>query len=244
MGPKLQALLELQDIELQIVDIKRQLARRERAVAAQARKLTELREQLLAERHELRQAQMQVDEVDLELKSRTAHIDKLRERLNSVKTNKEYAAVLGELNNEKADANKLESRALEMMGKVEAQKSVFAERQKSEQHEVDRLRDLEAQLGQAQQSFSDKLGALQQRRDAAAEKVGDHEALLQFDRLSERYDGEALAQIERTHPRRDEFTCGGCFMSLSAEIANAVLSRDEVQTCSSCGRILWMERGA
>jgi hypothetical protein len=242
MGPLLQALLDLQTIEREIVDIQQQLARRERAVSRQRKVLEDLRAALAAERSSLQRAQMDADQVDLDLKARSGHVERMRERLNSVRTNKEYAAVLAELNSEKADVSKIETRALEMLEVVEAQKAAFAERQHAEQAEVARLGDLQAQYEQAQRSFSGKLKELQGQRAAAASHV-DGGALGQFERLSERYDGEALAQIERVHVRRDDFLCGGCNMSLSAEVANAVLSRDEITTCKNCGRILWMMRG-
>lgn len=243
MGPKLQALLELQDIELQIVDIKRQLARKERAVTRQKKKVADLRAELATEKEALLQTQMTVDRADVELKARQGHIERMRNQLNTVRTNKEYAATLAELNNEKADVNKLEQEALEKMGELEANRQAFAERQQTEQHEIDRLADLEAQLEQSRQSFSDKLRQLAGLRQVAVGKLDDDEAVTLFDRLSERYDGEALAEIERTHPRRDEFICGGCYMSLSAETANAVLTRDDVTTCGNCGRIVWMMKG-
>lgn len=243
MGPKLQALLDLQQVELQIVDIKRQLARKERAVAAQQKRLDTLRKELAAEREAVQRAQVEVDAADLDLKSRQSHIDRMRERLNTVKTNKEYAATLAELNNEKADVSKLEARALELMGAVETKKTTLVEREQSEGREIDRLRDLEAQLEQTRQSFADKLKRLETQKTRVVEGIDESELKL-FERLSERHDGEALAQIERTHPRKDEFLCGGCYMSLSAEIANAVLTRDDLVTCRNCGRIVWMEKGA
>ena len=242
MGPLLQALLDLQAIEREIVDIQQQLARRERAVTRQQKVLDDLRAALAAEHNTLQRAQMDADQVDLDLKARSGHIDRMRERLNSVRTNKEYAAVLAELNSEKADVSKLETRVLEMLEGVESQKAVFARRQQAEQTEVARLADLQAQFEQARRSFSGRLKELQGQRAAAASRV-DPTALGQFERLSERYDGEALAQIERVHVRRDDFLCGGCNMSLSAEVANAVLTRNEVTTCKNCGRILWMMRG-
>lgn len=242
MGPKLQALLDLQQVELQIVDIKRQLARKERAVTAQQKRLDTLRRELSAEQEAVKRAQVDVDAADLDLKTRQGHIDRMRERLNTVKTNKEYAATLAELNNEKADVSKLEARALELMGAVEGQKEALIVREQSETREIDRLRDLEAQLDQTRQSFADKLKRLETQKQRVVEGIEPEELKL-FDRLSERHDGEALAEIERPHPRKDEFLCGGCYMSLSAEIANAVLTRDELVTCRNCGRIVWMEKG-
>ncbi len=241
MGPRLQALLELQDVEAQMQDIQQQLGRRERSVAAQDKKLAELRRVLENEQAEMQRLQIQFDQVDLDLKARQGHLDKLRERLNSVRTNKEYAATLSELNNDKADANKVEARAMEIMQQIDEQRTAFDARKKDEAHELQRRTDLQLQLDQARESFSSRLNKLKAKRGSVTERVKPEDIAL-FERLAERYEGEALAEIERTHPRRDEFTCGGCFMSLSAEVANAVLTRDEVSTCNNCGRILWMQK--
>jgi len=216
MGTTLEALLELQDIELQIVDIRRQLARKERLVRRQKAQLNAAQERLTAESEQLRRTQMEVDEIDLNLKSRTAHVNRLREHLNSVRTNREYAAVLAQLNIEKADASKLEARALSMMENVEAQRQMVSERESEQQAEAARLMDLTAQSEQSWQTFSDKLAALQHQRQLAAEQI-EPSTIVLFDRLSERYEGDVMAGIERTHPRRDEFICGGCHMTLSAE---------------------------
>jgi len=240
MGAMLEALRELQDIELQIVDIRRQLTQRQRLVERQAAKLNTIQNKLVVEREALRRAQMDIDAIDVDLKGRTAQVTRLREHLNTVRTNKEYAAVLARLNNEKADASRLESRALQMMETVEAQRKVVAEWEQQEHAEANRLEDLKAQSAQSQQTFAGKLEELSARRRAAAEKL-DPKILALFERLSERYDGEVLARIRRTHPRRDEFACDGCHMALSAEHYNALMVRDEVQTCGNCGRMLYID---
>ncbi len=242
MGATLQTLLELQDIELQIVDIRGQLAARERRVRAQENRLQEARGALQTERDELRRSQAVVDELDLELKTRTEHANRLREHLNTVKTNKEYAAVLSQLNTEKADASRLEGRALELMGGLEARKGGVTEHAEAARRAQTRLDDSQAQLEQTCKSFTPRLEALEKQRREIAERL-DGRALTLFERVSERYDGEVLAQVVRTHPRRDEFICDGCHMGLSAEVANALLTRDEVRTCQSCGRILHIEKG-
>jgi predicted nucleic acid-binding Zn-ribbon protein len=242
MGATLEALLELQDVELQIVDIRRQLAQKDRLVLRQAARLQAVREKLTAERETLRRTQMDVDELDVDLKGRSAQVSRLREHLNTVRTNKEYAAVLAQLNNEKADASRLEARALQLMEGVEIHRRTVTEREQDEQVEASRLADLEGQAGQSRRTFSQKLDELQRRREAIAARL-DPEALSVFERLSERYEGEVMARIERTHPRRDEFSCGGCHMTLSAEQANAAMVRDDVQNCRNCGRILHIEKG-
>lgn len=242
MGATLEGLLKLQDIELQIVDIRRQLARKDALVRRQSARLKEARERLEVQKQTLTRSQMDVDSLDVDRRGRDAQVSRLREQLNSVKTNKEYAAVLQQLNNEKAESTRLETRELQLMEEVDQKRKELSDREQEEQAEAARLADLEAQSEQARRTFSAKLEELQKLRREATEKL-DVEVVKQFERISERYDGEVLAEIERAHPRRDEFTCGGCYMTVSAEAANAALTRDDVQTCRNCGRILYMQRG-
>lgn len=242
MGATLEALLALQDVELQIVDIRRQLAAKQRSVKRQTAKLRATQEELAAAQEELKRSQMDQDALDLDLKSRNAQVNRLRENLNSVKTNKEYAAVLSQLNTDKADLNKLEQRAFQTLETIESRKQQLAEQQQAVEQETARLKNLEGQYEQSRGSFSQRLEELQAERSTAAEKL-DSQTLSLFERVSERYEGEAMAKLVRVHPRRDDFVCDGCQMSLAAERANALMTRDDVITCDNCGRILFIEPG-
>ncbi len=241
MTATLDALLELQDIELQLVDIRRQLTQKQRLVERQQAKLQAARDRLSVEQERQRRSQMEVDSLDVDLKGRQAHVNRLREHLNTVRTNKEYAAVLAQLNNEKADTNRLESRALELMAGLDTQRQAVSEAEEAERAEAERLRDFQAQAGGAENTFSRKLDELGERREHAMDQL-DPRVVLLFERLSERYEGEVLSKIERTHPRRDEFICSGCHMSISAEHFNAAMVRNDVQSCPNCGRILYIEK--
>jgi predicted nucleic acid-binding Zn-ribbon protein len=239
MGVKLQALAEFQDLELQIVDIRRQLERKDKQVQAQLKKLESMRAGIAAERDEIRKSQAQFDETDVDIKGRSGHVTKLREQLNSVRTNKEYAAILQQINSERADMSRVETKALEMMQGLENRKAALLERQKMEQSEVARLEALKVESEQTKQQYSARLAALMKRRDDASGKL-DKDTITHFERLSERYDGEAMAELVRPNPRRDEFICGGCNMGVQADRANSLRTKDEIITCKNCGRILFV----
>lgn len=242
MGPKLQGLLALQDIELQIMDIRSQTGRKERQASVQERKLKAAQAAADAKRDEIRRSQMEFDRLDLEIKSRTARVDHLREQLNSVKTNKEYAAILSEMNNDRADLNKIETAALERMGAIDTLKAELVELEKVCASEQSRLNDLAAIFEETRSTYSDRLTRLEQQRDELMTSQ-EEKTRSMFARLSERYEGEVMARVVRTHPRRDDFLCEGCNMTIVTERASALMSRDEVITCRNCGRILYIETG-
>lgn len=241
MGARLQALLQLQNIELQIVDIRRQLAQKERLVAAQRKRLEAAVGSHQSEREQIQRSQREFDEIDLDVKARSSNVTKLRDQLNSVKTNKEYAAVLAQLNNEKADMSKIETRALEMMKALDDRRAALSKLDDAQKYEQGRLKDLEAQLDLTRSTYAGRLDELTQQRTHATSSL-EPESLVQFERLCERYDGEAMAEVMKPNPRRDEYICNGCNMNLRAEVANALAMRDEVMHCKSCGRILFMKK--
>lgn len=242
MGATLDALRSLQDIEHQIRDIKRQLRSKERVVTGHEKKLKTLQAEITAERAEIQRLQVAFQALDTDVKARTGNIQKHREQLNSVRTNKEYAAILAQLNNDKADLTRVEHTALEQMQAIEQRQEGLKQKLAALEAEEARRDEVRAEAQQASASYSGKLGELEKERTAAAGSLSP-EAMQLFERLSERFDGDVLAPCERTHPRKDEFVCGGCFLSLTIEVANALLSRDEIVTCKNCGRILTMERG-
>lgn len=242
MGATLDALRALQQIESQIVDIRRQLAQKENYVAAQERKLAQLRQELKTEHDQYLALQRDADRGDLDLKTKTGVVDHLREQLNTVRTNKEYAAVLSQLNTERADLSKIEAAAMEKMVQAEKLKTAYQAREQTEKQQLQRVEDARRQLDEVRRSFADRLSSLTNERDAAASAV-DPKLRDLFLRVSERYEGEAMSQLRRVHPRRDEFVCDGCNMSVSADRFNALKTRDQVQTCPSCGRILFVESG-
>ena len=64
------------------------------------------------------------------------------------------------------------------------------------------------------------------------------EPLKVFKRVAETYDGEAVAQIEEQEGRHAAYSCGGCFMGITAESVNLLMTRDELIRCPNCTRIL------
>jgi predicted nucleic acid-binding Zn-ribbon protein len=109
--------------------------------------------------------------------------------------------------------------------------------------EMRRLAQLQNEHDELQRETESKVQQLQAERAEAAEGVPPT-VLQTFERVSERYDGEAMAMVVRTNPRREEFICQGCNMTVTLEKVNALITRDEVQQCQTCGRLLFLEQAA
>jgi predicted nucleic acid-binding Zn-ribbon protein len=240
MGATLEALHRLQEFELQIAEIRRGIDRKHRAVQKQEERITQLDAQIRAEQSAMRTDQMESDRFDLDLKSRDAEIAKYRQALQVAKTNKEYSAILTQLNTHKADNSKLEEKVLGLMGQVDIRRKTLAGLNEQRAAEAGRLSELQAAAQAEEDRCRDRLSALQADRDQAAAAVPP-KALDFFNRVSQKNDGVAMAKVIRTHPKRAEYACDGCNMSINIEQVNAIMSRDEAITCNTCGRILYVD---
>jgi len=179
-------------------------------------------------------AEKQVDEIDRK-------IDHHREQMNSVTSNKQYSALLVEVSTLKHDKAKLEEQALAEMNGVDQSKERLAELD-AESAEQEKLFARASDEGEAARAeVGDRLDELQAERDKAAAQI-PADVLSLFDRLSDAYDGEAVAEIEEQDRRRMEYICGGCYMSLPVEIVNRLMTRqDEMVNCTNCNRILYVK---
>ena len=243
MATTLEALHRLQDIELQLSAIKQKLSSRQRSVKAHTHRLNSLGENIRTQHESVQRQQIEADRLDLEVKSREAEISKLRTALNTARTNKEYAAILTQINTDKADNAKLEDRILQILAKVDEMRAEVKKLEQQREQEMRRLAQLQNEHDELQHETGSRIQHLQAEREEAA--TGVPPTVLQiFERVAERYDGEAMATVVRTNPRREEFICQGCNMTVTLEKVNALITRDDVQQCQTCGRILFLEEAA
>ncbi len=240
MGQMLAAMLKLQSMERQLAQVRRRLKSRQNAVAMQQRKIDHRRNEWQILHDSIMAHRTRADSLAVDLKAKEDRVSHLRTSLNTAKTNKEYAAILTQMNTYKADNARIEENALTLMQQIE---QIEGEAKKIEDDiavEEERLAEVQAKSQGEIDRLNAMLADLTAKRDAAARDVKP-ETLAAFNRVAEQYNGEAMAEIEiqgRKPPY--SYVCGGCYMTLNAEHANALRTRDEIRTCDNCGRVLYI----
>lgn len=237
MGPVLNGLVKLQSVENRLGAAKAKLARCRRNVVIQENQVRHLQSTLEAKKEELKITRIQSDRLELELKAKDEAVAKSRATLNLAKTNKEYAAILMQMNTTKADNSKLESQILELMKDIEAD---VAEIEKIEQQIEEQKQNTEKVRKDSEvmaAKHEAEIEEIQVEWDQAAKDIPS-EVLDIFKRVAETYDGEALAAIDITEGSSAVYSCGGCFMGITAENVNLLMSKDDVLRCPNCTRIL------
>jgi predicted nucleic acid-binding Zn-ribbon protein len=232
--PELEALLQLQRYDAQLMDLQKKRddipRRREalKAALAQARATSE-------------QAKKDLERVRLDRRAQEKEIEviqsegiKLERQLLDVKTNKEYQAMLTEIAGLKSKRSDRETVILEYF---EREETLVVASKQAEQRIAEEERKLKAGEGDLEKegaSLDQSMHSIRVDRDAVRPKV-PATVLARYDRLAGTRDGVAVAEIRKG-------ACGACFKGLTPQAAQEARRMDAVMQCEQCGRILiWSE---
>lgn len=243
MGRLIGALQRLQEIEIELGRVRRQEERKAQNIRDAERQARKVEDELAKLQAEGECARRELEQLEREVKTREASILRHREELLRARTNKDYAAVLTAINTEKADSAKIERAALEKLGEVErVQQQIDAHLQR-QQAILERLAAGRQAMKEYREQTADQRSQLEHQRDLATTALPSS-AVAMFTRVATRHDGEALAEITRLHPKREEYACSGCNMQVPLDSVNAARSLDEIRLCPNCGRILHVSAAA
>ncbi|MEJ2703391.1 MAG: C4-type zinc ribbon domain-containing protein [Sedimentisphaerales bacterium] len=237
MGPVLNGLLKLQSVENRLRAEKAKLTRCRRNVVIQENLIRSLQNALEAKKEEVELTKVQFDRLELEIKSRDESIGKLRASLNSAKTNKEYAAVLTQLNTTKADNSKIETQTLELLKDIEADEAECKDIQGQIDEQKATLEERRTESEALAVKYQKEIDKIQLEWDQAAQAI-PRDTLEMFRRVAETYDGQAVALVEQPEGSKGAYSCGGCFMGITAECVNLLMTKDDIIRCPNCTRIL------
>lgn len=233
-------LLRVFRVDQQINGLQARLRAAERFFGEQVGHLETISSQRSTIDRQLKQMTAEAADAEGEAARLNEKIEGLRERMNAASTNKEYKALLTEMNTYKEQKTEQETKALELMEKIEALRARKTELE-SAAGEREKVKGVAQQdREQREAEIRDKLNELKAEREQLVGSVPGT-VMGTYEELVERLEDEAMAPIEVQDRKRHEFTCGACMMSLPVETMSALLSHGELTRCVSCGCILFLE---
>ena len=237
MLPELEALLQLQRYDAQLMDLQRKrddIPRRREALKAALDQAKTLHEH----------AKKDLEKVRLERRAQEKEIEviasegiKLERQLLDVKTNKEYQAMLTEIQALKSKRSDRETVVLEHFEREEALAAQTKQADQRIAEEERKLKAGEADLEKESASLEQSMHSIRVDRDAVRPNV-PKAILARYDRLAGSRDGIAVSEIRKG-------ACGACFKGLTPQAVQEARRMDAVMQCEQCGRILiWTEGSA
>jgi predicted nucleic acid-binding Zn-ribbon protein len=174
-------------------------------------------------------------DAELELASKEEATKKLQTQLYTLKTNKEYQAMLQQIQDSKADASLIEDKILGLMEQADKiKKDTEVEKQHlGEEEKVFNAEKLK--VDNRIKAIDDRLNQLDAQRKQIIPDI-DPKILSQYDRILASRDGLAIVGVKNN-------SCLGCNMFVPPQVINLIRMYDKIITCEICNRILYVENG-
>lgn len=228
----LQRLIDLQRIETERASVARIIRDLPARQAELDERSGEARAALEAAKAGHASLSTQKRDAEKEMSSAEARLAKFRDQQQQVKTNKEYTAMIHEIDMAKADVDKWQEQVILRMDDVDAAAVELARAEKTlkaaEAEIATARRALEAERGEAES----RLASLDAERDALAADVEEPRALRIFDGLVKSRKTAALSQAV-------DGLCTECRVRLRPQVFAEVRRNDAIRQCDNCQRILY-----
>lgn len=193
----------------------------------------EAKKQHLAELEKnLLELQKQRKDAELELASKEEAARKLHGQLSSLKTNKEYQAMLQQIQDAKADCSVIEDKVLQLFDKADEVR-LETEREKARLKEDEMVFSAEKKKVEDRlKEIDDKLAQLEAQREQALLGI-DPKVLSEYERILKSRGGLAIVTVA-------DNSCKGCNMFVPPQVINLIKMYEHIITCEMCNRILFI----
>jgi uncharacterized protein len=236
VNEELQTLIDLQGYDSRIATAETEAARLPKQIEAIQASLAEAKKTVDAFKAKIEQTRKDLRAKEKDLEVHAAKRAKEEARLYEVKTNKEYSAVLLEIEEIKQVKGKTEEEILALM---EMQERLAVDVKEAES----RLKTREEQARQDEGVVRGKLAKVEQElagvRAERATRAKDLAAGLlgSYERIMKARGGTAVASVGAAS------ICGGCRMSIRPQALMELRHATGLMTCESCGRYLFYSEG-
>ena len=246
MARKTDALIPLQQLDLEIHKLKVQAAEKPRILAPVEAKLAHVKEKHAALQAEIKALKLEGAKRELSVKEFDDRIAKISAQSMSAKKNEEYQAYQKEISGQKAEKARVEDGLLDIYMQVE-------EKGKLEKVRLEEVKAAEAQFAAAKAESDKEVAVLNRQLEeelgkrAAIAGAVEKEVLRVYERvLRAKDDGVALAPAEKYEVIEDEgkvidWRCGGCGGNLNLQDVNLLMMGREVHFCRGCSRLLFIK---
>ena len=229
MDEQLQGLIDLQQLDSRIFLVEGELKQLpaeieaiQAAVAAAQNAVGRLKAELDSAKKAIR-----AKEKDLEVSS--AKRTKSEARLYEVKTNKEYSAVLVEIEEIKQEKGRIEEEILAQMETQERCAQQIQEGEAALKLSEGEARRQEAAVRARIQALEADLDILRVSRESLVRQL-PRDLLASYDRILRHRSGTAVVQVLAGG------ICGGCRVTLTPQRFHEIRQQSSLHTCESCGR--------
>jgi len=233
MADDLDMLLKLQNIDYHLGELERSKEYLPDMMENLTREIEESKTRYQTIVEELEGSQINKKTLELDLKTHESELQKYQQQMMSIKTNKEYDALVAEIDKVKEDISTKETNLLETMERISTlEKEVVEMKEKTTQVKESNTKQLSV-LQEKIDSIGDKVGAKENERTDIA-KLIPKRTLSMYERIRK---GKGRAAVVVVKKR----ACGACLQALTPRKVQEIKARNKIYTCENCGSLLFWD---
>ena len=242
--PLIDNLLTLYNVDRQVRSLRSQVESAQIYLNVQKKQMDEIRVEQAENEQQQMQRKANIANTETETGSIDTRIDHLRDELKQAVNDKQYSALLAEVNTLKERRSAFEDELLGEMSALEELEAAAAEINEREQEREKVMKVAEKELKTRESEIADQLAELETERGAAAVVIPE-DVLADFDEIADDYEGESMAAIEIIDQKRREYSCTSCSLHLPLETVSVLMgNKDTIVKCGQCDRILYLEEAS
>ena len=230
---QLELLWELQKIDLDLKDIKEERDRYPKDI----RKLDEKKN---IEKEKIQKEKEKFESLEKERRQKEGHLNQEQEKIKraesrmfEVKTNKEYQALLNEIEAIKEASNREEEEILQVLDEIDELKKNFSKREKDVTAILEKI-EAEKKTIQEKMVQDDEIWKKQMERREALSKQIESKLYKLYSTLKDKRQGVGVVGVKHE-------TCQGCFVNIPPQMFIEVQKNNALIRCPNCNRVLYWE---
>jgi len=231
LEPHLEKLLRLQEVVLAIEDLNRKLAAVPTRIQDLDQSLARHQADLAKAKDDLATHHKDRRKLEGDLQSIEAKISKYQGQLMEVKTNKEYTAMLHEIEAVKRERDSVDTKILQEMEAVDLLEAGTKQKEAALAEETKRVAEVESVLQSDQKDLESNKAGLEGER-TGIEAGMPPELVAEFNRISRSRGGVAVARVV-------DGLCQGCSVRIQPRIVQQIRRDEGVLRCDTCKRFLY-----
>lgn len=230
---KLDMLVWIQDLEKNIQIVETKLKDVPNKIELLDKDLENTKESIAAMESDVKNLRKQYRSMEEEVQVNSSREIKNQVKLSSVKTNKEYQAVLKEIDDLKKKNSALEDEMLLILEQIEQDETIISEKKKESEVLLQKIeRDKQVVQAEAEEGEK-KLAELKDKRKNASKMVDP--------KLFEKYTGvQHLVGRIAIVPVKNA-VCQGCHLNIPHQMYNELQRCDSIRFCPHCQRMIYYD---
>ena len=233
MREQLGLLWELQNIDLGLKSIKEEKDRYPKEMKKLDEKQRVEKERIQKEKEKIESLEKTRRQKEGQLALEQEKIKRVEGKMFEVKTNKEYQALLSEIDSVKEANSRMEEEILQVMDEIDELKKDLSKREKDvgvilEKIEIDRKKL------QEKMACDEKIWKEQTERREVLSKQIESKLVKLYNTLKEKREGVGVVSVKHE-------TCQGCFVNVPPQMFIEVQKNNVLVRCPHCNRILYWE---